>query len=339
MPRRRINWSEIVEVIRTRCLPYFQSQDVKPTLRTIFYWLVSQNLIPNTKSSYKTLSRVLVKARKEGTISFEALADKTRYTRGSYDDHVPSDDKVFEYENECDEVIDNLTIDKIVRDLIGWFKPTERAGFWAGQPYYVEIWLEKDALADTIENWTRDLFVKIRVNRGYPSWTFLYNSAKELLQTVNTKEKEIVILYLGDHDPSGIDIERFTKEALQWFKVPFKIIRVAVTPEQVDRYNLPPRPEDAETIAKLMRDPRSRRYQLNYIVELDALVAYAPDDFRNELRSTILSYWDRTIYEDMQDKARLINERIEEVFKKKKKELLERLKELVETELGGEDEI
>jgi hypothetical protein len=69
-----------------------------------------------------------------------------------------------------------------------------------------------------------DLYVPVCVSRGYSSWTFIYEN-KDLLNPNTT------VLYLGDHDPSGLDIERFTHEAMEYFGLDFRFKRLALTYE------------------------------------------------------------------------------------------------------------
>ena len=290
---KRTNWNQIVEEEIPKALEFFQSEGVKPTLRTLFYRLVSLGLIPNTRSAYKQLSRKLVQARKKGLFAWDFLEDKVRYTIDKYDATYRSEEDL----TQCKE---------------------------------------KDALAATFDSWLSDLEITIRVNRGYSSWTFIYENVQALKRKLEDHDK-IVILYAGDLDPSGVDIERFLREALDYFgitqeQVIFK--RVAITEDQVDKYNLPPRPEDIQTLQKLERDPRYKKYNKQYIVELDALVAIVPEEFREELRNTILQYHDEKIYEETREEAKRIREEskkiVEEYKKKALKKILEQAKELLE---------
>ncbi|RLI87535.1 MAG: hypothetical protein DRP01_01630 [Archaeoglobales archaeon] len=284
----------------------FGAQGVKPTLRTLFYYLVSKNIIPNTRSAYKRLSRILVKARKEGRYAWDFLEDKTRVVLGYRSDHRFSDDVLEDFEERLKYKLESIDISEILSELFDWMMPTIDVEMWAEQPIIPEIWIEKEALSSTIYNWTRDLKVRIRVNRGYSSWTFIYNNVEDLKTTLLRHDK-VVILYLGDLDPSGVDIQRFLEEALEYFgldREKVELRRVAVTPEQVEEFDLPPRPEDAETLAKLQRDTRSKSYTYDYIVELDSLVAYVPEEFRNIVRSAIYDCWDKDIYNKLKDRAK-----------------------------------
>jgi len=323
----RVEWEKVVETVRFEILPFFASQGVKPTLRTVFYALVSRGLIPNTKSAYKGLSRALVEARKEGLVAWDALEDRVRYARGSLDDHLPDEEELTLLAERLRRKLEDLSLSKLLSDYFDWLAPSPQPGFWALQPEVPEVWLEKDALEPTVENWLADIPVTIRVNRGYPSWTFIHENVEALREALE-RHQRVVVFYLGDLDPSGTDIERFLHEALRYFAVPedrVELRRLAVTPEQVERFNLPPRPEDAETLAKLARDPRSRRYAHEYIVELDALVAYAPEAFREELRQALLALRDPAAEAEARRRAEEVHSEAEKILAEFKRQAVEKL--------------
>jgi len=347
MPKKRVNWEEVKEKVR-EALRFFESQGVRPTLRTLFYWLVSKEIIPNTRNYYTQLSSHFVEWRKQGEFRWDAIADQARRTLGYLSDEKNCN--VESYERTLENAIEELSIDELLERYIPSV-PYFYVEKWHEQPIVPEIWVEKEALAETLYNWTRGLGVKIRVNKGYSSWTFLWENINEL-QKVLEKHEKVVILYCGDYDPSGTDMDRFLKEALEFFGIdPNRVVfkRLAVTEEQIQKFKLPPKPEDSETIEKLARDPRSKKFfgredffalpiekrieiirkSKKFVVELDALVAYVPDKFRELLRETIKSYWDEEIYqkhkeevERAQERARRLRERALRRAKEKLKQLL-----------------
>lgn len=325
----RVNWSGVVGVVRRDVVPAFNQEGVKPTLRTIFYSLVSRNLIPNTKSAYKRLSEVLVKARKEGLFAWDFMEDRVRYAIKNFEDERATEETLEEVKKNCESKLEEIDLNELLNSEFDPLAVSPRFGYWSEQPVVPEVWVEKDALASTLENWLWSLYVNIRVNRGYSSWTFIYENVKEL-RDILEKHDKVVILYCGDLDPSGVDIQRFLGEALEYFgmdKSKVELIRVAVTPEQVEQYNLPPRPEDAETLAKLRRDPRSRSYAHNYVVELDALVAYVPQEFRRIIRGAVERYHDKEIYNKVRGEVREIARKSREIIEEYKKEALRKILE------------
>jgi len=329
-----VRWREVLVVVDS-AVAYFRGEGVKPTLRTLFYYLYSKGVIPNTRSAYKRLSTVLVNARKAGRYEWDFLEDKTRVVLGELKDERFEDDVVERFEKTLEETLSSLDIEEMIDETFDYLRPWITVDKWAEQPVVPEVWIEKEALASTIQSWLKDWDIPIRVNRGYSSWTFIYNNVKALRFTLQRHEK-VIVYYLGDLDPSGVDIERFLKEALDYFGLDpeeVELKRLAVTSKQVERYGLPPRPEDAETLAKLENDPRYRAqrsfWERAYIVELDALVAYAPSEFRQFVREAVENLWDEPTYEKLDDKARELrkkaNELLKEVKEKAKQKIMEEL--------------
>jgi hypothetical protein len=76
-----------------------------------------------------------------------------------------------------------------------------------------------------------------------------------------------IILYFGDHDPSGLDMIRDIRERMQDFWIDIDVVPVALTMQQIEKYNPP------ENYAKIT-DPRAKWYISEYgdkSWELDAL--------------------------------------------------------------------
>ena len=101
---------------------------------------------------------------------------------------------------------------------------------------------------------------------------------------MESKKENIHVIYLGDLILSGSNIEKLSRQQLNYFgfdKIKFK--RIAVTKEQIEEYHLPPQPEDIKTLEKLRKDPRTRlsieEHGLLFAVELEALTAFLPDEF------------------------------------------------------------
>jgi hypothetical protein len=108
------------------------------------------------------------------------------------------------------------------------------------QGVYVEIWLEKDSLAGILFQETSAWDVPLRVTRGCPSVSCLYDAGS----AIAAQAEPAYIYYFGDHDPSGRDVTRATDTGLREF-APDAVIhfqRVAVTESQVRLLGLPTRP-------------------------------------------------------------------------------------------------
>lgn len=249
----------------------------KLTLRQIYYRLVATQKIENVTSNYKALSRALVDGRLDGRIPFDAIEDRTRKIVGGDIEEPDEPQEVF---------------DRRLRAFLKsyWYYNMPR---WKDQNYHVEVWVEKEALAGLFQEITDDKYVRLAVCRGYPSVTFLHE-AYEFLEGVED-EKEIVILYFGDFDPSGKDIKRNIEEYLNvTFGVDAEIILIAITEEQIEEYNIPPAPTKKS-------DSRSRAFVAEHgdvAVELDAI---EPNVLQDIIRDTIKGYYDEDIWNDVEE--------------------------------------
>ena len=156
-----VKWTEITNTVKNDCLPYFQSQGVKPTLRTIFYWLVSKGLTPNTKSAYKSLSRALVRARQEGVFPWDFLEDKVRYCVSNFNDGMLSEDEVRMVEERAKGKLNEINLEELISGWFDWLVPSPWIGFWANQPVVPEIWIEKEALVETVKKFDAKALAKM----------------------------------------------------------------------------------------------------------------------------------------------------------------------------------
>jgi hypothetical protein len=235
------------------------------TIRQLFYRLVSRGLIPNDRKHYQLVSRVMTKARDDGRCSFDYIVDRSR------PHYSPS---VFQDAGRYADVVQNAY----------------RKDYWATQPNHVEIWVEKDAIIGSIEPTTNKLGVTIRVGRGFLSTTKAYDIAVHF-QTI---DKPITAFYLGDHDPSGQDIERDLYDRIQSYGSGyFDLQRLAIHKTDIALFNLPPlRIKDGD-----MRAAKFRRQHGEECVELDAL---PPEELRRRIQDAVEDLqdhelWDRAI--------------------------------------------
>lgn len=203
----------------------YLSQDLRLTLRQLYYQLVSRNIITNEEKSYKNLGSLVADARTAGLMDWDAIEDRVRVPR------IPSD-----YRD--------------VNELLDVALASYRLPRWKGQSCYVELWVEKDALAGVLRPIADQFHVTLMVNRGYSSASAMRESA---LRFINAAEEEdtaveelhLLYLYLGDHDPSGEDMVRDVEDRLRLFDVPphmLTVTKVALTMEQVRQYKPPPNP-------------------------------------------------------------------------------------------------
>ena len=207
------------------------------TVRQLFYQMVSRQLIPKTEKEYdNTVGRLATQMRRSGELPYSWLADNTRWMR-----KPQSHNSLEGFLNEQQTLY--------------------RRDLWQDQNAYVEIWLEKDALAGVLMEATRYWDVPLMVCRGYASVSFLHSAA----ETIRDVNKPTFLYYFGDCDPSGRDIpravERSLREMAPGADITFEV--VAVTDQQIIDYSLPTRPTKST-------DSRSKNFT-GESVEVDAI--------------------------------------------------------------------
>lgn len=242
----------------------YEKQGYSLTLRQVYYQMVARDIIPNNMRSYKNLGNLINDARLAGLIDWLAIEDRTR----------------------------NL------RENSHWSKPgsvIESAAYsyhldhWKGQESYVEVWVEKDALIGIVGQICQKLDVSHFSCRGYVSQSEMWAAARRLHRRQEAGQ-HIVLLHLGDHDPSGKDMSRDIQDRLVTFEtygVTFK--RLALNMDQVELYNPPPNP------AKLT-DSRATGYIEEYGDECWELDALEPKVISDVIRENVEKYRNDEIY-------------------------------------------
>jgi hypothetical protein len=221
------------------------------TVRQVYYALSVKGLIGKTETEYKmTVVRLLVQMRERGEIPFEWIADHTRATYGP-------------------------TAYRSVADCLRATAKRYRRQVWADAECRVYVFCEKDALAAVLGQETDPYDVPLCVARGYSSISYLHEIAK----VIESAGKPAFVYHFADHDPSGQDAARDTEEKLKRYALGATIHfeRVAVTAEQIDKWNLPSRPTKT-------KDTRAKKFGRATSVELDAIPV---DRLRALVRSRI----------------------------------------------------
>jgi hypothetical protein len=235
---------------------------------------VSQLLINNNLKEYRRVVRIVKRGRLAGLISFDKVVDDTREAR-----KTPS----------------WTNIKKIMDAAVKQY----RSDWWADQPYYVEVWLEKRALQRIFYPITNAYDVHLCVGGGYQSWSEVWE-ARDRFESRGDKKK--IILYFGDLDPSGKDMPRDIKARFDTLGIDLHVEEVALIKNDVIQYNLPRNPAKKSDSRK---DWYIRKYDIDYGVELDALPPYV---LREKIEEAILGFCDlnkllEKIRKDKEEKA------------------------------------
>lgn len=264
-----------------------RSYDTPVTLRQLFYRLVSAELLRNKQSDYSQLSSRTAQGRREGW--FPRLLDQGR------------------------EVSRYQTFDG-VDDARSYIARIYRRDRTEGQEFSIYLGVEKATLTSQLDSWFGDLGLPIVALRGYSSETL----EREFRDDVLDAGRPAVLLYAGDFDPSGEDILRnFTERTAVDVMVEgcpmnsteplIRVERIALTPDQIEEYDLPPQPGKST-------DSRAKGFEARHgeliQVEVEAL---DPDDLRQLFQGAIdeffdTSTWEQVLEQEEQDRAELARE-------------------------------
>ncbi len=242
------------------------------TLRQLYYQLVSRDIVPNRVQEYAKLSTLLVKGRMAGSVDWEAIEDRIRIPFLPY------------------WVTD---IEDAIQDTVEQYRLNRQEG----QDVYIELWVEKDALSGVLKRITSHYHINLMVNRGYSSCTAMHDAYKRF-QKQEDEGKEVYILYLGDYDPSGLDMIRDIRERLEEFGVNLIVKPIGLTRKQIDKYNPPSNP------AKIT-DPRAKWYIEEYgntSWEVDAL---NPKTLHQLVKNNVERLIDMNLFEKKLHKEKL----------------------------------
>ena len=249
-PRMGAARLEVVERIRGITREY-AAAGFRLTLRQLFYRFVSRAWIPNTHRSYKNLGETLNVARMAGLVDWDVIEDRTR----AHAENAHWTDPA--------EIVSGAAA--------GYGQDT-----WEGQNTYVEVWVEKDALGAIVGRAAAAEDVAYFACKGYTSQSAMWRAARRIehrrqarfSQATTGDPVRAVVLHLGDHDPSGVDMTRDIEERLEVFGVRrLEVRRIALNMDQVEEFNPPPNPTK-------FSDSRCAAYVARYGLEaweLDAL--------------------------------------------------------------------
>jgi hypothetical protein len=234
----------------------FVEENRPVTVRQVYYHFVSTQDLKSKVESYNLIIRLLTKARLCGFIKFiDWIVDDTRRP-----------DKTPNWSN-INEILDHA----IKQYRSDWQKD---------QPNYVEVWLEKRTLRRVFLPITDSYDLNLCVGGGYQSTDMVDNAAERMRERAR-RGQTLVILYFGDLNPSGKDMPRDIQDRLATLGVNVQMKEVALTKEDVEKYELPRNPTKSQ-------DSRNKRfkekYKIDYSVELDAL---SPQILRDKIDVTI----------------------------------------------------
>ena len=295
--------SEIIMMVN-KIIREYKSQGFNLTLRQLYYQFVAHDIFPedrrwkwleskrkwirdingtkNAQPNYTWLGDIINDGRLAGLIDWNAIEDRTR----------------------------NL------ESLSHWDSPGEiikscayqyRIDKWENQEYRPEVWIEKDALSGVIAGVCDDNDVPYFSCRGYTSQSEMWRAGMRL-ERYEDKDYVPIIIHLGDHDPSGIDMTRDITDRLELFMGGMEVKRIALNYDQIEEFSPPPNP------AK-MTDSRYGSYIVEYGENSWELDALEPSVIVDLIQRTIDKLIDNDKWEESVRKENEEREKIKELSK------------------------
>jgi hypothetical protein len=194
--------------------------DAPMTVRQVFYQLVHRGEIGKSENEYQqVVVRLLTQMRVAGDLPFHWIVDQNRRRRVT-------------------RTYDNIA--QAAEDTARFY----RRSALQQAPVYIEVWIEKEALAGVLWDVTSDYDIPLLPSKGMPSITFLHDTASKVDDEWHLNGRHSFIYLLYDHDPTGSLIPRTIQDRLTEFSQTgtFTVEQLALTPDQIDRHNLPYRP-------------------------------------------------------------------------------------------------
>lgn len=258
----------------TTILDVYENQGYDLSLRQLYYQLVSRNVIPNSERNYKQIGSLVNDARLAGLVDWDIIKDRGR------------------------EMIQNSHWNN-PKDILTSCSHQFQIDKWLLQPNYVEVMVEKQALEGVLEPVCRTLDIPFTANKGYSSASAMYEASKRFLKRAE-QEKILYIIYLGDHDPSGIDMTRDVLERMDLFlRVPLmrrinedsgiQVNRVALNMDQIKKLNPPENP------AKIT-DSRANEYIRKFGNSSWELDAIEPKQLANLVTEAVFELRDEKLW-------------------------------------------
>lgn len=248
-------------------IEYYQELGYKLTLRQLYYQLVGRDLLVNKLAEYTKLGDLVKKGRMCGLVDWDAIVDRNRVPKIPY--------SVEDVEDAIVDAADTYRIDRM-----------------EDQESYVEVWVEKDALSEILYQITSEYSIRLMVNRGFSSTTAMHDAFIRFRRRQRDGLRT-TILYVGDHDPSGLYMMTDIQNRLEEFGVHnVDIVPVCLTKEQIEEYDLPPNP------AKLT-DPRAKWYIETHGKESWEVDAVDPQELSRLITTQIKSLVDIDKYEEV----------------------------------------
>jgi hypothetical protein len=245
------------------------------SVRQIHYALLNDPPLKNTRNakskyrndqkSYKDLVNLMTRARLEGLVPWNAIADTTRPVSTW---NVHADPRSF------------------IQDELGDFLKGYFRDLMVSQPNHIEIVCEKNTIEPIIRSVAMDYTITVISGRGFCS----LDPRRKMAERFKKSGKEKLIeLFISDFDPDGLVIaESFARSMRDDFGIEDLVpVRVGLTKEQILAMDNPP-----TALPSKETSPNYKRFVAEHGKDCWELQAIPPKDLQQILRDAIDSVID-----------------------------------------------
>lgn len=250
----------------------YRAEGFNLTLRQLYYQFVSRDLIRNKQTEYKRLGSIISDARLAGLVDWAAIEDRTRELK-------------------------SLTHWDNPGQIVSAAARSFRLDHWEGQEVRPEVWIEKEALVGVISGICKELDVAYFACKGYVSQSEMWKASRRFSDR-GYGGQTTVIIHLGDHDPSGVDMTRDITGRQDLFRAQdCEVERIALNMEQIEKYDPPPNPTK-------ITDSRAGEYIAAYGSNSWELDALEPKALSSLIENKVVNYRDIDVLEIVLERER-----------------------------------
>jgi len=259
-------------------------------IRGFYYWLYNNAKKPNGKTfgagvddpmkDWRWLMHASQVARYLSIGEWKGLIDIKHPEPQDYDEYS-ADTSMYSIDDTVPNIIKsklNDTLEGIIQEALRLAPAYEDSGF---QTYHAEVWCEKGSMGSIIEPICRRARAAYQPLVGQASVEKVEMLARRAIKAVEAGKK-VRIWYIADWDRYGWTMVAAVARKLEFFIVrngiegaDVKLARLALSEDQIAKYNLPKSPKKGEAV-----------------VELDALDAIYPGELDKIIKGAVNPYVD-----------------------------------------------
>lgn len=208
---KRARATKVEVEARREALVQIVRESAPTGVRFVYYRAASKGIVGKKQSEYEKVQRDLMVLRESGAIQWSQIVDSTRWVRRPETWRSPAE---------------------ALRETAAFY----RRSLWDSSESVVEVWCESESVAGVIYPTTESWAVPLYPMKGQSSASFAWGAA----QQYKRDRRPLHVLYVGDHDPAGLQIERNLQEKLTRFseRDDIEVVRVACLPEQISDLGL-----------------------------------------------------------------------------------------------------